>query len=134
MHKLIEIEGIGEHYAQLLHEEGLNYQEQFLSACCTRSKRKQLCKHTGISPKLILKWTNHADLTRIRGIGAEYAELLEKCGVDSVPELAHRRYDNLHHALLTTNQQYHLCRRTPGASMVKSWIEEAKHLPRAVHH
>lgn len=134
MHKLIEIDGIGKHYAKLLHEEGLNSQEQFLTACCTRSKRKQICKHTGISPKLILKWTNHADLARIHGIGEEFAELLEKCGVDSVPELAHRRYENLHQAMITTNEQHHLCRRTPGASMVKLWIKEAQQLPRVVHH
>lgn len=134
MHKLIDIDGIGKRYAELLHEEGLNYQEQFLSACCTRSKRNQLCKHTGISSKLILKWTNHADLARVHGIGEEYAELLEQCGVDSVPELAHRRYDNLYHALHTTNELHHLCRHTPSSSMVKSWIEEAKCLPKVVHH
>ncbi len=134
MHKLIEIDGIGKHYAELLHEEGLNYQEQFLEACCTRSKRNQLCKHTGISPKLILKWTNHADLARVHGIGEEFAELLEKCGVDSIPELAHRRYENLYLALRKTNELHHLCRHTPSASMVKSWIEEAKCLPKIVYH
>lgn len=134
MHKLIEIDGIGKRYAELLHKEGLDYQEQFLDACCTRSKRNQLCKHTGISPKLILKWTNHADLARINGIGEEFAELLEKCGVDSVPELSHRRSDNLYHAMHTTNEQHHLCRRTPSISMIKSWIDEAKHLPRVVQH
>jgi predicted flap endonuclease-1-like 5' DNA nuclease len=72
MYKLIEIDGIGARYAKLLHEEGLNYQEQFLDACFTRSRRSQLCKHKGINPKLILKWTNHADLARIHGIGEEF--------------------------------------------------------------
>lgn len=134
MHKLKKIDGIGKHYAELLHETGLNYQEQFLEACGTRSKRKQICKQTGISPKLILKWTNHADLARINGIGEEFAELLEKCGVDSVIELAHRRFDRLSESLHTTNEKFHLCGRTPGATMVKSWIEEAKRLPKVIHH
>lgn len=134
MHKLIEIDGIGKRYAGLLHEEGLDYQEQFLQACCTRNQRSELCKHTGISPKLILKWTNHADLARVHGIGEEFAELLERCGVDSVPELAMRRYDHLYYALCATNEKYHLCRHLPSASMVSSWIVEAKHLPRIVHH
>lgn len=31
----------------------------------------------------ILKWTNHADLIRIKGIGGEYAELLEAAGVEA---------------------------------------------------
>jgi len=37
---------------------------------------------------LILKWANHADLMRITGVGAQYAELLEAAGVDTVKELA----------------------------------------------
>lgn len=134
MHKLIDIDGIGPHYADLLHREGLDYQEEFLDACATRAKRRQLCEHTGISPKLILKWVNHADLARVHGIGEEFAELLEKCGVDSVPELAHRRYDNLYHKLCDINEVHQLCRRIPSASMVKAWIDEARHLPKVVHH
>jgi len=39
---------------------------------------------------LILKWVNMADLFRVKGIGQEYSELLEKAGVDTVRELRNR--------------------------------------------
>jgi len=46
-------------------------------------------KTDGISEALILKWLNHADLFRIRGVAGQYAELLEAAGVDTVAELAY---------------------------------------------
>ena len=42
-----------------------------------------------------MKWTNRADLARVKGIGEEYADLLEVAGVDTVPELAQRNAANL---------------------------------------
>jgi len=134
MHKLINIDGIGTIFANRLHQEGLDYQEQFLEFCSKPSGRKAIAEHTGISPRLILKWTNHADLARINGIAEEYAELLEKCGVDSVPELAKRRADNLYSSLKTTNEKYHLVRRLPNEKDLGLWIASAKNLPKIVQH
>lgn len=45
-----------------------------------RARRKQLADQTGLSQELILRWVNHADLFRIRGVAGEYAELLEAPG------------------------------------------------------
>lgn len=134
MHRIINIEGIGEKYAQQLEEAGVHSQEELLSTCSQRRHRLALAKKTGISYKLILKWTNQADLSRIKGIDQEYSELLEKTGVDSVPELAHRNALNLHKALETKNTQAHLVRHLPSLPQVEQWIGQAKMLPRAVWH
>ncbi|HHF7346517.1 TPA: DUF4332 domain-containing protein [Legionella feeleii] len=134
MHKLIEIEGIGEHYAALLQTTGIENQTQLLDVCGDRNGRQTIAEKTGISPKLILKWTNQADLARIKGISEEYSELLERSGVDSVLELAQRRPDNLHQALQATNEHSNLVRQLPSLSQVESWIIQAKKLPQAVYH
>ncbi|STX40645.1 putative RecB family nuclease, TM0106 family [Legionella donaldsonii] len=134
MHKLIEIEGIGEQYAALLQTAGIENQTQLLDVCGHRNGRQTIAEKTGISPKLILKWTNQADLARIKGISEEYSELLERSGVDSVLELAQRRPDNLHQALQATNEHNRLVRQLPSLSQVESWIIQAKKLPRAVYH
>lgn len=134
MHKLIEIEGIGEHYAALLQTAGIENQTQLLDVCGDRNGRQTIAEKTGISPKLILKWTNQADLARIKGISEEYSELLERSGVDSVLELAQRRPDNLHQALQATNEHSKLVRQLPSLSQVESWIIQAKKLPQAVYH
>jgi hypothetical protein len=53
------------------------------------------CPGTSITEKLILGWVSRADLTRVKGIGEEYADLFEAAGVDTVPELAQRKPENL---------------------------------------
>ena len=83
-YKIIDIEGIGEVYAPKLIAAGIETVEQLLDACETPTGRKIIAEKTGISEKLILKWTNHADLFRINGIGPQFAELLEAAGVDTV--------------------------------------------------
>ncbi|HPI74123.1 MAG TPA: DUF4332 domain-containing protein, partial [bacterium] len=69
---------------------------------------------------------------RVKGIGPEYAELLEAAGVDSLPELAQRNAENLHPAMMACNGEKKLVRRPPSLKQVKSWIKQANHLPRAI--
>ncbi|MBE0410223.1 MAG: DUF4332 domain-containing protein, partial [Anaerolineales bacterium] len=87
MTKLNYVEGIGEVYAQKLVEAGIRSVERFLEHGCTPAGRKEIAEKSGISEKLILEWINHCDLYRIKGVGEEYADLLEAAGVDTVPEL-----------------------------------------------
>lgn len=134
MEKLVDVEGIGEKYAAQLKTAGISDQNELLRHGAERHDRQALAEKTGISYKLILKWVNQADLSRIRGIAEEYAELLEKAGVDSVPELAQRNPEHLHEALQTINDARKLVRRMPGLSDIQRWVEEAKKLPRVVNH
>ena len=132
MAKLIAIEGIGEVYARKLNDAGLQTTEDLLEACKTPQGREELAEKTGISGKLLLEWTNLADLFRIKGIGEEYSDLLEEAGVDTVPELAQRNADNLHAKLAEVNAEKSLVRRLPAASQVADWVEQAKALPRVI--
>ena len=77
---------------------------------------------------------NHADLCRLDGVAGEYADLLEAAGVDSIPELGQRNAANLAASLEQTNETKKLVRRVPSESEVARWIEQAKGLPKAVHH
>jgi len=134
MKKLTQIEGIGLSYSKKLAQAGIGDQSQLLSTCSKRSRREQLARETGISVKLILKWTNQADLARIKGVGEEYGELLERTGVDSVPELAQRNAESLCEMIAKTNHRLHLVRHEPGLNKVSDWIDQAKHLPKVVFH
>lgn len=132
MAHIIEIEGIGEEYGAQLESAGINTVAALLEATATPQARANLAERTGISEKLILKWANRADLARIKGIGTQYADLLEAAGVDTVPELARRNPQNLHNALLEVNTERSLVRRVPGEEQVSEWVNEAKSLPRAL--
>ena len=131
---LEDIEGIGPSFAAKLAEAGLHTTDDLLSAGATSQGRDSIAGKTGISGALILEWVNHADLYRIKGVGSEYADLLEEAGVDSVPELAQRTAANLAAKMAEVNEQRNLVRALPSESQVAGWIAEAKGLDRAVHH
>jgi predicted flap endonuclease-1-like 5' DNA nuclease len=130
MTKLTAIEGIGETYAATLAEAGITTTEHLLDSCATPKGRTDLAASTGISKKLVLKWANRADLARIKGIGEEYADLLEYSGVDTVPDLARRVPENLHAKMVEVNDEKSLVRQTPSLKSVTDWIGQAKELPR----
>ncbi|WP_203142233.1 DUF4332 domain-containing protein [Marinobacter mangrovi] len=134
MSKLSEIEGIGETYAGKLERVDIHSLADLLKTCGDPKGRRATAEQTGISEKLILGWVNRADLARINGISTQYADLLEYAGVDTVPELAQRKADNLHAKMAEVNEERNLVRQLPGMSQVEDWIKQAKALPRAVHH
>src|SRR5258708_8906269 len=104
--------------------------EALLEQGASRAGRRKIAEESGISEALILRWVNHVDLFRIKGVEAQYSELMEAAGVDSVPELAQRNAANLHPKLLEVNSQRHLVRHLPTEQQVEDWISHAKTLPR----
>ena len=130
MTKVTDVEGIGQVYAAKLNAAGVSSEEELLDRCTTPKSRRALIEATGISEKLILKWANRADLARVKGIGSEYADLLEVAGVDTVPELAQRNPQNLHDKMVEVNAAKSLVRQVPAVSQVENWVAQAKELPR----
>lgn len=132
MARIQEIEGIGPVYAGKLAELGIETVEALLERGASSQGRKALVEATGISAKLILKWVNRADLARVKGVGEEYADLLEIAGVDTVPELAQRNPENLHQKMVEINEEKALVRRPPSLAAVQDWVAQAKTLGRVV--
>ncbi len=128
--KVIDVEGIGEVYAQKLADAGITTTHALLQQCATRKGREDLAEKTGISAKLILQWANHADMMRIQGIGPQWSDLLEMVGVNTVREMALRNPANLHQSMVDVNAEKKLVRQLPTPTQVEDWIEQAKELPR----
>ena len=116
-YKIEEIEGIGEAYAQKLQAAGVKTTEALLEKAASKKGREALAEETGISEKLILKWANHADLFRIKGVAGQFAELLEAAGVA-----------NLQPKLVEVNDQKNLCNRVPSVTEIQKMIDQAKEL------
>ncbi|MBN1998033.1 DUF4332 domain-containing protein [candidate division KSB1 bacterium] len=127
-YKLADIEGIGDKYAQKLGKAGLKSVGALLEKGATPKGRKEIAEKSGIDESLILKWVNHADLYRVKGVGSEYSDLLERAGVDTVKELKQRKPENLAAALKQTNDAKKIVRQVPSLVMVKKWIDYAKSL------
>ncbi|MEQ1531094.1 MAG: DUF4332 domain-containing protein [Methylococcales bacterium] len=134
MAKIDSIEGIGAQFAEKLASAGVATVEALLEKGATAKGRAELVTATGVTDKLILRWVNHADLFRIKGVAGQFSELLEAAGVDTVPELAQRNAENLQQALEATNTEKNLAKTTPSLAQVSAWVAEAKTLPRVVQH
>ncbi|MBQ1912002.1 MAG: DUF4332 domain-containing protein [Bacteroidales bacterium] len=127
-YKIIDIQGIGPVYAEKLVAVGIETVDDLLAKGAEAKGRKALEEETGIRHDLILTWVNHADLFRVKGVGPQFAELLEASGVDTVKELRNRNAANLAAKMLEVNEEKHLCRRTPVEKEVAKFIELAKGL------
>ena len=134
MASLKAIEGIGAAFAKKLAKAGVGSTDTLLAKGATKKGRKELQEQSGISQKLILEWVNHADLFRIKGIGGQYADLLEEAGVDTVPELATRKSDALTEKMMKVNDKKNLVNRPPSEKEVKKWIAAAKKMKRVVQY
>ncbi len=133
-YKIEEIEGIGPAYGSKLAAAGVTTTDKYFKACRTKADRKALAEKTGIDEAKILKWANMADLFRVKGIGAQYAELLEAAGVDTVKELAQRNAENLTEKMQEVNEAKKLVRLVPALKSVKNWVAQAKELPRGLEY
>ena len=79
-----EITGIGPEVADRLKVVGIRTTARLLDAAKGPKQRKRLAEQTGLDEKRILSWANTADRMRIKGVGADYAGLLQAAGVDTV--------------------------------------------------
>jgi predicted flap endonuclease-1-like 5' DNA nuclease len=132
MAKLEDIEGVGRAYARKLKKAGVRSTASLLKKGATPKGRRDIVRKSGLSHAKILRWVNHVDLFRVKGVGSEYADLLEAAGVDTIPELAQRKAGRLYQTLAELNRTKKLVRKLPGQRQVAGWINQAKKLPRRV--
>ncbi len=127
---VIAIEGIGPAYAKKLEKAGIRTVEALLKKACSEKGRKELSQAAGVDQTLILEWANRADLFRIKGVGVQYSDLLEKSGVDTVVELSKRVPANLLAKMTEVNKAKNCVNAMPGLKQVEDWVEQAKKLPK----
>jgi predicted flap endonuclease-1-like 5' DNA nuclease len=126
---IADLDGIAPGVALKLKSCGIRTTGRLLECAKDPKGRRALAEKTGLDEKCLLRIANMADRMRIKGVGEEYAELLEAAGVDTVKELKYRNPANLAKAMAAANTQRKLVRLLPSEKLIKSWIEHAKKLP-----
>lgn len=134
MPSIDSIAGMAVRQATAMRKARIRTTEALLKRGATKTGRKRIAADTGMPEDLILTWVNRADMMRIKGIGGEYADLLEACGVDTVKALRTRKPANLHARMVKINEQKHLVRRLPTEAMVESWVTSAGKLKPVVRY
>lgn len=116
-------------YASILLGVGVSSPGELLQRSGTPEDRQHLARATGIPEDQIARWATQADLTRIKGVAAEYARLLEAAGIRSTPDLTRQRASNLHATMASINASRHLVQSLPSRTAVLHWIAHARTLP-----
>lgn len=120
-----ELRGIHPKEATRLRKAGVRTTESLLRHASTKRGRSALAKAADLDPNKLLDWVNRADLMRIKGVGAEYADLLKVVGVDTVKSLRRRNPKSLLSSMVDVNDEKRLVRRLPTEAMVTAWVDEA---------
>ncbi|MGH8913811.1 MAG: DUF4332 domain-containing protein, partial [Acidimicrobiia bacterium] len=76
MARIDHVAGINHKDATKLRKAGVRTSKGLIDAAGNRKGRSELAAATGIDQRDLQQWTNHSDLLRVKGVGAEYAELL----------------------------------------------------------
>lgn len=125
-----QLKGMTRKVEMILLERGVKNSDQFLELIASPSQRKEMSRHLEVAEREVLELANRADLSRVKGVAGIYSDLLEQTGVDTVKELATRNADNLHASIVDLNRKKGLAKRAPSIGMVKSWVDQAKQLPK----
>jgi hypothetical protein len=112
-----------------LKDIGIRTTDKFLESARTPRGRRLLSEQIGCDERRILRWANLVDRMRIKGIGEDYAGLLEAAGVDTVRELKYRNPQRLAQAMADVNKNRKLVRLLPSEKAVERWVEAARTLP-----
>ena len=127
-HPIADIAGMHPETVATLKSHGIRTTAKLLEAAKDPKGRKALAEKTAISEKSLLCWANTADRMRIKGVGEEYASLLQAAGVDTVKELKYRNPGKLAKAIAEANRKRKLVGVLPSDRAVVRWIEYAKKL------
>jgi predicted flap endonuclease-1-like 5' DNA nuclease len=127
-----KLRGISVQVRNRLKRQGITYTHQLLEAAGRRERRRALAARSGIEDAVLLRLTCRADLARVKGIGAIFADMLELVGVDRVANLARHEPARLYGILQDLNAAERFARRAPTQEEVVDWIAQARSLPQLV--
>lgn len=122
---LDEIKGLTAAAKRQLRDAGITTLGALLKQTATPKDRRAVAKRAGVKDSLLTDWINRADLMRISGIGTQFANLLESCGVASCRELRQRVPQNLLAKLQEVNAERKLASRLPTLAQLEDWIAQA---------
>jgi predicted flap endonuclease-1-like 5' DNA nuclease len=125
-----KLRGISLDVRMKLKRQGVSYTHQLLHEAGSAERCSRLAARSGIDLVTLTRLVRRADLARIKGIGAIFADMLEMIGVDQVAVLAGQDSGDLHTRLHELNAAERLARRSPTPDEVQQWIAQARALPR----
>ncbi len=85
----------------------------------------RVCKCVDLDENTVRNWGTMADLSRIKGLGGQWAELMWAAGVTSVQNLAAQEIEPLRARMREVNEKERRVAELPGEKRVTRFLEEA---------
>jgi len=129
VHRVVDVEGIGAHYAKALAEIGVEDTKQLWAADAS-----YVAGHLMVATKTVENWQCMAELMAIKGIGPQYAELLLRTGIRSIEKLKHESPEHLARSVARHDgrREHRIQGNNVGEKTAASWIDAANaHHPEA---
>ncbi|MFA5943973.1 MAG: DUF4332 domain-containing protein [Candidatus Thermoplasmatota archaeon] len=122
---VLALEGVGPTFAKQLRKAGIKDSQALLHA-----DPKALAATTGIAEGLIRNWRAMATLLPVKGVGAQYAEVLARTGIESIVDLANCDADKLTARIqaVLDSKQVTIVGVKLTEKRVSTWIAEANKL------
>ena len=127
-----KLRGISLEVRRKLKRQGISYTHQLLREAGNAEQRRRLAERSRIDELALLRLVRRADLARVKGVGAIFADMLEMIGVEHVTALAQQDPLDLRARLYQLNAAERLARRAPTLGEVQQWIAQARALPGVV--
>ena len=103
--------------------------EKLYEKIIKKADRMELAKSTGIDIQEILNLTKLTDLSRIKWVGATYAQMLYDLGVDTVEKVSKSDPIDLHARINQMIKENNIFKGAIGLNDVKILVETANELP-----
>lgn len=123
VHAVIDVEGIGPTYADLLNGLGIYNTRQLWEA-----DPEQVAAAISVPVATVDKWRGMAELIAVNGIGPQYAELLVRSGTRSIAQLREADAQELAARIVRTQTDatVRIQGNTIGATSVEAWVRAAR--------
>lgn len=122
IHDVVDVEGIGPTYEEKLVDLGIEDTEELWEA-----DADEIAEALDVAKRRVRNWQDQAELMALNGVGPQWAELLVRSGIRSIPELEVWEPDPLFNAV--TDKQEELDVRIQGSKLtedrVATWIQQA---------
>ncbi len=134
MTKLTEIQGITKSFASKLSRCGIRSTYSLLKKATRLNDRNSIARKIGVPVKKFTQWVAATDFTRIRGIGGQFSNLLQCCGIENLKQLARTKPEALCKKMKSLNQKRHYVKQLPSQKQVSFWVRRAKSISKIINY
>jgi transcriptional regulator with XRE-family HTH domain len=127
-YEIEKIRGIGASHGDRLRKLGITNSHDLLQCALSNQDVQVIAQKISCKPTDIVLWKKMADFLRIKGVNAEFAQLLALSHLNSVKDIALSNAMQLLDKMKAARKKERRIRHMPELDDINKWIQDAKNL------